>query len=319
MSTVSVHIVTYNSEQWIRQCLDAVFNQSHPIEQVIVIDNDSKDSTVRVLEELIPQYDERLIVVKNMENRGFAGGHNQAMKMSTSDYYLVLNPDVTLHEDYVAYLVGYLDEHPHIGSGTGKLIRQSSEGIIDSTGLVMHKNRRCFDRGANEPEAEWNQREEVFGVSGAAAVYSKRMVDDISIDGQFFDEQFFAYKEDVDVAWRGQLLGWGAIYIPEAQAYHERGWKEGERHQRPLFVRKHSYINRYRMMMKNDSPRYICKHLLPILLFEGASLAYHVLREPQVLSAWRDLWRDRSRLKAHRREIQRKRKMEIQDVYAFFV
>ncbi|WP_144940561.1 glycosyltransferase family 2 protein [Paenibacillus sp. 32O-W] len=314
MKTVSIHIVTYNSESDIEACLEAVLQQSYPIQQVIVIDNNSHDTTIQLLE----KYLDRIHLVQNKVNVGFAPAHNHAMRISNSDYCLVLNPDVVLHPDYVRELMEEVEDKPEIGSATGKLLLKSTPDLVDSTGLVMNKARRAFDRGAGTSRYQWDQRKEIFGVSGAAALYSRRMIMDISIEGQFYDENFFAYKEDVDVAWRAQIYGWKAVFVPEASAYHERGWKAGNRKKQPLFIRQYSYINRYRMMIKNDHPAYILKHLPFITLYELASLSYVILREPGLLKAWKSVLKEWGPLRRQRSIIQQNRKKELQKIYSFF-
>ncbi|MFD0869517.1 glycosyltransferase family 2 protein [Paenibacillus residui] len=312
--SVSIHIVTYNSEPYIEDCLQAVFRQSYPIDQIVVIDNASRDRTPEILE----QYSERVHVVLNKVNTGFAPGHNQALRMTTSDYFLVLNPDVLLHPDYVRCLIERMEQRPDVGSATGKLLLKSSPDLLDSAGLVIHKSRRAFDRGMGQPEGEYANYAEVFGVSGAAALYSRKMAVDISVNGEFFDEQFFAYKEDVDVAWRAQIYGWSAIYVPEASALHERGWKIGSRQKQPLFVRRHSYINRYRMILKNDSIKYILRHSPSFVWHEILSAGYLILREPGLIKSWGALLRQLSYIKQQRRVIQKNRKKELQKIYSFF-
>lgn len=183
------------------------------------------------------------------------------------------------------------------------LVFQSHPEIIDSTGLVMNRIWRAFDRGAGEPSANWKVSGEVFGVSGAAAMYSRTMIEAISVQDQFFDDDFFAYKEDVDVAWRGRLFGFKSYYCAEAVGYHKRGWKKGNRKQQPLFIRRYSFINRYKMMYKNLSPSAWKKQLLPLLGYEIAVHAYMLLREPKVLGAWFDFRKQLPQLKEKRREI----------------
>jgi len=314
MSSASVHIVTYNSAEYIADCIQSVLKQRAVIDKIIVIDNASTDDTV----ERVRQWGDRVVLVTNETNTGFAAAHNQAMAMSESDYYLVLNPDVMLDPDYLLHIMNFMDQHPEVGSCTGKLVLRSQPGLIDSAGLTINKSRRAFDRGAYRPQEEWDKAGDVFGVSGAAAVYSRKMVEDVSINGRFFDEDFFAYKEDVDVAWRSRLLGWSAAYVPQAFAYHERGWKQGERAQRPLRIRRHSYINRYRMMMKNDSFFYMMKHFWYLAPYEVFSLLYFLVREPKVLAAWAGFWKDFAKLREARRIIQSKRRSNWGEVYKYF-
>lgn len=316
MKTVSVHIVTFNSEGDIGACLDALSKQTYPLAQIVIVDNASEDKTV----EVVNQYRQaiELDLVPNESNIGFAPAHNQAIQMTSSDYVLVLNPDIVLDQHYVERLVACLEEHADVGSCTGKLLSQADPHLIDSTGLVMRKTRRAFDRGAGEQAADWHASSEVFGVSGAAAMYDRKMIDEVSVDGLFYDESFFAYKEDVDVAWRAQLLGWRAYYIAEAVAYHERGWKQGGRQRIPLYVRRHSYINRYKMMIKNESKLYVARHSLYIISYELLSLGYFVLKEPRVLGAWLAFWRELGELLHKRKMIMSRRKVNFGDVYRWF-
>jgi len=314
MKTVSVHIVTYNSAAYIDACLQAISNQDYPIKQVIIVDNASVDVTLEKLSGWL----DHIELIKNSVNNGFAGGHNQAIQLSQADYCLILNPDVVLNPGYVHALIRAMEDDQAIGSATGKLLFQANPHLVDSAGLVINKARRAFDRGANQPSEAYQEAEEVFGVSGAAAMYARRMIDDISVNDEFFDEDFFAYKEDVDVAWRAQLGGWKAYFEPAAIGYHERGWKEGGRSSKPLFVRRWSYINRYKMIFKNDRFLYAVKHILPLLFYEVLSLAYAVLREPKLLGAWSSFFGNLASLKAKRRTIQSKKRANLYDVYQWF-
>lgn len=315
MKTVSVHIVTYNSSEHIDDCLEAVIRQSHPIDQIVVIDNASKDNTIEKLD----KWSEKCSVIQNSMNNGFAGGHNQAIQMTNTDYCLILNPDVVLDPDYVLNTIISLKNHTHAGGATGKLLFKANPNHIDSTGLIINRARRAFDRGAHQTSDQFEHREEVFGVSGAAAMYAREMINDISLNGEFFDEDFFAYKEDVDVAWRAQLLGWKAYYEPTAVAYHERGWKEGGRNSKPLFVRRLSYINRYKMMVKNDRTSMLLKHIVPLLVYEFLSLGYALVREPKLLGAWGDFFRKYSELRKKRGIIQSKQKIVSSEINRWFI
>lgn len=304
MSKVSVHIVTFNSQAYIASCMEAVFRQSYPIEQVIIVDNASSDQT---LERLSP-YEDRVDIIRNDINVGFAKAHNQVIAFSESDYYLVLNPDVILDEHYIARIINFLELNPDVGSATGKLLLSSNHSIIDSSGLIMKKSRRVFDRGAGEAAELWNDSAYVFGVSGAAAVYTRSLVFDISTDGQFFDEDFFAYKEDVDVAWRARVLGWKSYYCADAVAYHARGWQQGKRNKQPLYIRKHSYINRYYMLIKNESVLSYAAHFPFIIAYDLASLGYLLVREPRVLIVWFSLFKRIPSMLRKRKHIKYKRK-----------
>ena len=316
MSKISVHIVTFNSEGDIARCLDAVLRQSHSPEQIIIIDNASTD---RTCERIVPFLDQVQLVC-NSENIGFAAAHNQALHLAPHDcsFHLVLNPDVILHPDYLHELMQFARRHPKAGSLTGLLLSGSNSGKVDSAGLRINRGRRAFDRGQGEPALSYSTPCEVFGVSGAAALYRRDMMEEISCEGQFFDEAFFAYKEDVDVAWRARLAGWTAYCVPSANALHERGWKQGERGQRTLKIRRHSFENRYRMMIKNDKGIGFLIGLPYILLTELAQFGYLMVKEPELFVSYIRILRDLPQLLRQRRTVQRLIKPEYGKIYSFF-
>jgi GT2 family glycosyltransferase len=302
--TVSVNIVTFNSEDDITDCLKAVSAQDYMVRQVVVIDNASTDQSAARVKACADMFGGRLLLIENPMNAGFAPAHNQALGCNRTDYVLVLNPDVTLAEDYISRLVRHMEQDARIGSATGKLLLKENPRVIDSTGLSMNRARRAFDRGAGQPAENWIISGEVFGVSGAAAMYSRRMIDDISMDGEFFDADFFAYKEDVDVAWRAQLLGYKAWYDADAIGLHERGWKVSGRGDKPLYIRRVSYINRYKMIVKNEGTASLLKTLIYSLPYEVAAHGYILLREPAVLGAWHSFFSQLPRLRKQRKSIQ---------------
>lgn len=283
MPTASVCIVTYNSVDDIESCLQAVLKQTFPVESIVVIDNASTDGTA----ERVKTYSEQVQFIANEVNNGFAGGQNQAIRQTRSDYVLVLNPDVTLDPNYLFEIISYMEQDKAVGSATGQLVFASNQDIVDSAGLGMKRTRNAYDLGAGEPAANWNLPTAVFGVSGAAAVYRSAMIRDIEFEGEFFDEQYFAYKEDVDVAWRAQTLGWTSYYLPSAKAVHHRGWKKGGRSSVPLFVRQHSYQNRFFTLLKNEPVGWHTLVIGPLIfLTEVMKLGYIVIREPGLLRCW---------------------------------
>jgi GT2 family glycosyltransferase len=168
---------------------------------------------------------------------------------------------------------------------------------------------RHFDRGSKElDDGRYNRFEYVFGATGAAALYRRTMIDDVTIDGDFFDSDFFAYREDADLAWRAQLLGWRCLYVPEAVAYHVRHVLPTNRRQVSSAVNMHSVKNRFLMRINNLSGRQYVRHFFAItsrdlLVFGGC-----LLREQSSLRAFpmlfknlRTAWRKRRTISARRR------------------
>lgn len=251
---VSVTIVTYNSGRYIKRCLQSVLAQKGPQIEIIVIDNDSTDGTRDILE----QFEDRCQIVYNSHNSGFAAAQNQAIHLSRGSWILTLNPDVLLMPYFIQALLeaGRLDNR--IGTVCGKLLVMSPDFDIearprvDSTGIFFTPNLRHLDRGSRELDnGHYLKREYVFGATAAAALYRRSMIDDVSMDGEFFDTDFFVYREDADVAWRAQLMGWRCLYTPYARGYHVRAVLPGNRRALPKAINMHSVKNRFLLRIKN--------------------------------------------------------------------
>ena len=183
---------------------------------------------------------------------------------------------------------------PSAGSVCGKLLsigpgfRPLDEQRIDSTGIFFTPAMRHFDRGWHQRDsADFDSMEYVFGASAAAALYRREMIDDVSIDGSFFDPDFFCYREDADVAWRAILQGWSCIYAPAAVSYHVRSVVPGSRRAVPAAINMHSVKNRFLMRIKNGSAGLFQRFWLPMTLRDLTVVAGTVLTEP---GSWPAFW-----------------------------
>src|SRR6202166_2881469 len=264
---VSVTIVTYNSGRFIKRCLESVLAQRYANKEIIVIDNASSDGTVDILE----QFEDRCQIIYNDENIGFAAAQNQAIRSSTAEWVLTLNPDVLLLPNFIQALADAGQFDSKIGTVCGKLLTMSStfeipaKPVVDSTGIYFNPMLRHLDRGSQEVDnGHYLQYEYVFGATAAAALYRREMIEDISLDGEFFDSDFFVYREDADVAWRAQLLGWKCLYAPYERGYHVRKVLPCNRRALPPEINMHSVKNRFLMRIKNISPNLYWRNCLSI-------------------------------------------------------
>jgi GT2 family glycosyltransferase len=310
-ATVCVTIVTYNSRRFIAECLEAVLRQEGVALEVVVVDNASTDGT----RDLLAGFADRVRVVLNARNLGFAAAQNQAIAASSGEWILALNPDALLLPGFIARLVeaGGVDER--VGTVCGRLLtigpdfQPCPERRIDSTGIYFTPAMRHFDRGSREPDdGRFARMEYVFGASAAAALYRRRMVADISEDGEFFDPDFFVYREDADVAWRAQWLGWRCVYTPDAVAYHVRTVVAGNRRAVPALVNMHSVKNRFLMRIKNTSGGLFRRYWLPMMARDLVVVGGCLLSEPRSLAAFwhlakgfRSAWRRRRWIMSRRR------------------
>ncbi len=159
---------------------------------------------------------------------------------------------------------------------------------------------------------------EVFGVSGAAALFRMAFIRDVTVGGEFLDEDFFAFREDADLAWRGRIFGWRALYVPDAVAAHVRTVTPDRRRDLSPAVNMHSLKNRFLLRLKNEGP-YLAMRNAPFEIARDlVTIAAVLTIERTSLPALAWLWRNRSRIAARRREIQRRRRVSDRAVAGWF-
>lgn len=316
VALVSVGVVTWNSEPFVSACLEAVAAQTYQPIELLVADNASADGTRRLLTARLPP--ERLVLCER--NLGFSAAHNRLIVRSYGTYYLALNPDVVLEPGFVAALVAALERDGRAGAAAGKLLRVDPPDVLDSTGIVMLRSQRHLDRGADERDAgQLDAAGEVFGVTGAAGFYRRAMLDDIRVAGEYFDEDFFAYREDADLAWRAQWFGWRCLYEPAAVARHHRRVTPERRRALPADINRASVRNRFLLRIKNQTPGLLLRCLGPALWRDLLVVGGVVLTEPTSLGAFADLARLLPRALAKRRTIMRRRRLTDRHMARWFV
>jgi len=246
MVKVAVNIVTFNSANDIGACLESLRSQTFKDFAIHILDNASVDGTLKIIEPFDVEY-----VLRSPVNTGFCKAHNDLARRFASEYVLFLNPDTIAAPSFVEELVRAVDGRPDAASASGKLLRLDGK-TIDSTGIIMLREQRHLDRGADQPDSgQFDKPEDIFGPSGAAAMYRRAALDDVAIDGRYFDEDFFAYREDADLAWRCRLFGWNSIYVPAAVARHRRRVTPERRSQLPKVINYHSVKNRFLLRINN--------------------------------------------------------------------
>ncbi len=318
---VSVTIVTYNSGRFIKRCLESVLDQKYPFKEIIVIDNNSTDGTIDILE----PFEDRCRIVYNEENIGFAAAQNQAIGLSEAEWVLTLNPDVLLLPGFIEALVTAGNLDPKVGTVCGKLLTMTAtfdfpeEPTVDSTGIYFTPNLRHLDRGSLQVDnGHFRNYEYVFGATAAAALYRREMVDDIQVWGEFFDADFFVYREDADVAWRAQLMGWKCLYAPYAKGYHVRKALPGNRRALPAEINMHSVKNRFLLRMKNITPDLYRHNFLAITMRDLVVIACCILWEHTSLKAFPFLIKNWKNVMAKRREIMSRQRVDDEYISSWF-
>ena len=320
---VSVTIVTWNSAAHLQECLASLRAQDYPGMEVVIVDNASSDETPGMLKSL----DTGFRVIFNDANVGFAAGQNQAIRAARGEWVLCLNPDIVMSREFVRRLVAAGERYPDAGGVCGKLLRWNPNGephatdIIDSTGIYFTPNMRHLDRGAEErDQGQYERTQYVFGASGAAVLFRREFIQDVLVEGEFFDQEFFSFREDGDLAWRAQVLGWKYLYTPSAVAWHVRRVTPERRSELPLVVNWHSVKNRWLMRAKNASGWLCWRLLVPVLVRDVAAWGHALVRDRRMISACLYRWRPevRERLRRKRAEIQSRRKVSDHELLWWF-
>lgn len=301
MAKISINLVTWNGEKYIKHCINSILQQTFKDYELNIFDNNSSDSTIEIIEKNFPQFK----IFKNRENIGFAKGHNKLFAWTKSDYILAINQDIIMEPDFLKNVFDFLDnakEIDQIGAIEPKLLhwefnnndpynahKYGKTNIIDTCGFQVFKNHKVIDFGQLEKDGEkFNEIKEVFGPSGACPIYSRVALENIKINNEYFDEDFFTYKEDVDLAFRLRLAGYKCYFLPSVIAYHDRTIKKGlnlfqNRKNRSSWVNEYSYRNHIYLLIKNEFTINFIRCFFSLFIYEFKKFIYMLLYERSTL------------------------------------
>jgi GT2 family glycosyltransferase len=295
--------------------------------------------------------------VKNLENAGFGRPHNQAIRMARGDFVLLLNSDALLTSNYVENVLKPFED-PRVGAVQGKLWRYDFDknglcksekdpqlNIIDTAGLLMFKNRRivCIGQGQSD-KGQFEKECEIFGVDGAVPVYRKKALEDVKMPiikiqnskfriqnslFEYFDEDFFMYKEDVDLAWRLRLAGWKAVYTPRAVAYHGRGSGDSMAKSYLSIIKERRKINKRAkylsfkhqrlMQIKNDFISLLfIKHFPQFIIKEIGAWFYMAIFERFAWQILKDLHKDIPLFLKKRKIVMDRKRVSVKEMERWF-
>ena len=217
MGKISVVVVNFNGKRFLDDCLSSLSVQTYKDYEVIVVDNASRDGSVEHIRSRFPW----ARIVENKVNLGSTGGNNSGIREAEGEFIVTLNNDTRLEKDFLERLAGPMSD-PGIGMCGSKMVYPN--GKINSTGLCLSRSGASWDRGASEEDlGQYDRQEEIFGACAGAALYRRKMLDEIGL----FDEDFFIFMEDIDLTLRARCAGWRCIYVPEAIAHHLHGATAG--------------------------------------------------------------------------------------------
>jgi GT2 family glycosyltransferase len=294
-SKVSVINVVFNTKRFMKPVFDAIFNQTYKNLEVFAVICGNEDGSKEFLEKNYPQ----VRILDTGKNLGFAGGNNWAIRESSGEFIQLVNPDLIMEPDYIEkMLLAFTDKR--VAAATGKLRQYDfklgiKKGTLDTTGIVMSKSGRARDRGQHEVDkGQYDGMRDVFAVSGAGPMYRRAALEEIkyceNYKCEYFDEDFIAYWEDVDLSWRLNHCGYRNVYVPQAVGYHGRTVGSAEKGYLHVFnyIKHHNklstinrqlnYKNHIFMYLKNSKwihPSFILREIVMlgyILILETSTL-----------------------------------------------
>ncbi len=294
--TKSVAILITTTEKrkdYFDRLLSSIEQQTFLPEKIFIIYDGILDEEKKKIYETYPL---SLVWLDNQKKFPLTNLQNQAISTIGEDDVLLLNDDIVLDKDFIRRLFLVIEKDKNIGIACGKILRMD-KCTLDSAGQLLAKNRKPLERGYGRlDKGQFDRQEYVFSACGAAVLYRKKMLDDIAITaGEYLDNDYNMFYEDLDVAWRARNSGWDTFYEPKAIAYHERGStaktkRPGFKSFRPYnFVWLKSHLksdlikNRYMTIIKNDRFPNFLFNIHHILFYELKLWIYCLFFDPRVI------------------------------------
>ncbi len=243
---VTVVIPNYKGIKYIRDCMDSLRGQKGAPFEILIIDNASKDGSLQILQKEYPEA--RVIALE--ENTGFCHAVNLGIQESKTPYVILLNNDTIVKPDFVAALVRAIEEQEDIFSVSAQMLSMEDENILDGAGDGYNILGWAYARGKGMPADKYSKKTEVFSACGGAAIYRKCIMEQIG----YFDENHFAYLEDVDIGYRARIYGYRNIYDPAAKVIHAGSAVSGSRY------------NEFKTKLASANNAYVVVKNLPLLL-----------------------------------------------------
>lgn len=269
MPELSIIILNWNGRHFLDDCLSSIAKQSFRDFEVVLIDNGSVDGSAKYLREFFPWVQ----LLELPVNKGFAEGNNLGFEKCRGKYIVTLNNDTKLEPEFLAELVKKVESDLQIGMVAAKMLNFYITDRIDSIGIKATTAGFGANIGVGETDnGDYDLSVPVFGASAGAALYRRSMLEETG----FFDVDFFAYYEDLDLAWRGQLAGWRSVTAPAAIAYHIHSATSGRMSH---FTVYHLHRNKWYTIIKNWPAALLIKYIIPVIFYDLAALWLAVLKK----------------------------------------
>jgi GT2 family glycosyltransferase len=209
----SIIIVSYNAKEKLMRCLASVLQSLGDDCEIIVVDNASSEGNADTIESDFPE----VTLIRSSTNLGFAAGCNLGAQQANGEYFVFLNPDTLVEENWLKALLKPLEASEQVGLTTSKILLLDSPERINTCGCNIHITGLTLCRGMGRSRQLYTQADEVGAISGAAFAIRRRLFDRL----KGFDAEMFLYMEDTDLSLRARLLGFPTVYVPDSIVYHD--------------------------------------------------------------------------------------------------
>ncbi len=261
-------IVNWNGRQYLERCLTALFASISEQVDVILVDNGSTDDSCTWVATHFPQVQ----IIALPTNTGFAVANNLGLRATSAPYVVLLNNDTEVQADWLDALLAAAESELKIGMCAPRVVLADRDNTIDSAGIRIDLLGFAWQVGHNQHDgAAFQTLRDVFGPSGAVALYRRAMLDQIGL----LDEDFESYYEDVDLAWRAQQAGWRCRYVPQAKVLHVHSATSRRQPEHKLYL---TTRNRWWTLVKNYPLPRLWLMLPLIALADGVSLLRALLQ-----------------------------------------
>lgn len=308
---IAVIVVNYRRAADTVECLDSLLRIAAPAFDIILVDNGSSVDDVAQLRAYVACHSERITFTVFSENYGFTGAHNRLFEelvpSGRYEFFLLLNNDAVTEPDFLERMLARINRAQRVEMVAARVMKYTDREQVDNLGITFYKCGLASNRKSPD--------DPLLGPSGNCALYTADLLRQVHhVSGEYFDEQFFCYAEDTDLAWRAVLLGYQAAYAEDARIYHKGSISSGGPNSD--FVLYHGIRNSLFTLIKNVPTRFLLRNLFWMLVLHIAILLRYTIKGKLgvVSRLYRDFLRGVPAMRRKRQPIQQQRQIPPREI-----
>jgi len=253
---VSIIIVNWNGLRWLPDCFGSLKKQNYRNYEIIFVDNASHDSSVAWVRRYFPSTK----IIINKENLGFADANNIGYRAAKGEFVLFLNNDTRVSKTFLRELVRVFETNHDVGGVQSKILLMDKPDTHDSVGSFLTPTGFLYHYGFGKKNLKkYDKQIDLYTAKGACMMFRKDVLDRVSVQGDIFDPDYFAYFEESDMCHRVWMAGYRIVYAYKSVIYHKMG--ATSKHMENAFIEYHSFKNRIRTYVKNFGPLWLLTFL----------------------------------------------------------